>query len=92
MGVGEGMNRSGESLAPRRRNLLLEQNGGQVQWRRSRGRGRRRTTGAVVTTITAAPATALWRVFGAVVLWVLCAANLGMMCEVACLVGELLCM
>lgn len=88
VGAGEGMNRSGEGLAPLQRNLLLEQNGGQAQWRRSRGRGRRRT--ASTTTIAAAPTTTLWWVFGAVVLWVLCAASLGMLCEVACSVNELL--
>lgn len=88
VGAREGMNRSGEGLAPLQRNLLLEQNGGQAQWRRSRGRGRRRTTST--TTISAASTAALWWVFGAVVLWVLCAASLGMMCEVACPVDELL--
>lgn len=90
MGVGEGMNRSGEGLAPLQRNLLLEQNGVQVQWRRSRGRGRRRTTRSSSSSSSTASTTVLCRVFGAVVLWVLCAASLGMMCEVACLVDELL--
>jgi hypothetical protein len=83
VGVGEGMNRSGEGLAPLQRNLWREQNGGQAQWWRSRGRGRRRTT-STTTIAFAAPTTALWWVFGAVVLWALCAASLGMMCEVAC--------